>query len=131
MQLFPRRRRWEGWGRSTLLNPTKWVFADVRRWVEGRRYESIEAKQAAVGGRRLKAEKRVLSLVGWRYIREAFHAFYLEMVLQRRKAIGEPIFGAIKRVFGFWRWSQRGLEGVRAQWYWLYTALNLRKVYGL
>jgi hypothetical protein len=53
------------------------------------------------------------------------------MVLQRWKAIGEPIFGAIKRAFGFRRWSQRGLEGVRGQCYWLYTALNLRKVYGL
>ena len=27
------------------------------------------------GVRRLEARKRVLSLVGWRYIREAFHAF--------------------------------------------------------
>jgi hypothetical protein len=44
----------EGRGLSAALlselNPAKRVFADVRRWVEGRRYESIEAKQAAVGG---------------------------------------------------------------------------------
>ena len=30
------------------LNPAERVFAEVRRWVEGRRYERIEAKKAAV-----------------------------------------------------------------------------------
>ena len=35
-------------GRPTLLNLAGRVFAEVRRWVEGRRYESIEAKKAAV-----------------------------------------------------------------------------------
>ena len=33
---------------SPELNPAEWVFAEVRRWVEGRRYERIEAKEAAV-----------------------------------------------------------------------------------
>lgn len=56
---------------------------------------------------------------------------FVQGLLQRRKAIVEPIFGGIKRAFGFWRWSQRGLEGVRAQWYWICTAFNLRKLYGL
>ena len=52
------------------------VFAEVRRWVEGRRYERIEAKQAAVEEvlRRLEAEGKVSSLVGWRYIRQALNA---------------------------------------------------------
>jgi hypothetical protein len=35
-------------GPPTLLNPAKRVFAEVRRRVEGRMYESMEAKQAAV-----------------------------------------------------------------------------------
>jgi len=63
-------------GRLTLLSPTERVFAEVRRWVEGRRYERIEAKQAAVEvvSRRLEAEGKVSSLVGWRYIRQALHA---------------------------------------------------------
>jgi hypothetical protein len=76
MRLFPRRRRWERWGRPTLLNPAKRVFAEVRRWVEGRRYERIEAKQAAVEEvlRRLEAEKKVSSLVGRPYIRQALNA---------------------------------------------------------
>jgi transposase len=61
---------------SPERNPAERVFEAVRRWVEGRRYERIEAKKAAVEGvlLRLEAEKRVLSPVGWRYIREAFRA---------------------------------------------------------
>ena len=61
---------------SPELNPAEQVFAAVRRWVEGRRYERIEAKQAAGEGvlRGLEAEKRVSSLVGWRYIRQALNA---------------------------------------------------------
>jgi len=35
-------------GRPTLLSPAERVFAEVRRWAEGRRYERIEAKKAAV-----------------------------------------------------------------------------------
>jgi hypothetical protein len=75
MRLFPRERRWER-GRPTLLSPVERGFAEVRRWVEGRRYERIEAKQAAGEGvlRGLEAEKRVSSLVGRPYIRQALHA---------------------------------------------------------
>jgi hypothetical protein len=75
MRLFPRGRRWER-GPPTLLNPAKWVYAEVRRWVEGRRYESIEAKNAAVEEvpRRLEAEGKVSSLVGWHCIRQALNA---------------------------------------------------------
>jgi len=63
-------------GRPTLLSPTERVFAEVRRWVEGRRYERTEAKKVAGEGvpRGLEAEKKVSSLVGWRYIRQALHA---------------------------------------------------------
>ncbi len=44
--------------------------------MERRRYESIEAKKAAVETplRRLEAEEKVSSLIGWPYIRQAFHA---------------------------------------------------------
>jgi hypothetical protein len=61
---------------SPELNPAERVFEEVRRWVEGRRYESIEAKKAAVEEvlRRLEAEGKVSSLVGWRYIRQALNA---------------------------------------------------------
>ena len=61
---------------SPELNPAERVFEEVRRWVEGRRYESMEAKKAAVEEvlRRLEAERKVSSLVGWRYIHQAFHA---------------------------------------------------------
>jgi transposase len=58
------------------LNPAEQVFAEVRRWVEGRRYERIEAKKAAGEGvlRGLEAEGKVSSLVGRRYIRQALNA---------------------------------------------------------
>jgi len=61
---------------SPELNPAGRVFAEVRRWVEGRRYERIEAKQAAVEAvpRQLEAEEKVSSLVGWPYIRQALNA---------------------------------------------------------
>ena len=53
-------------GRPTLLSPAERVFAAVRRWVEGRRYERIEANKAAGEGvlRGLEVEKKVSSLVG-------------------------------------------------------------------
>jgi hypothetical protein len=37
-----------GEGRPTLPGPAERGFAEVRRWVEGRRYERIEAKKVAV-----------------------------------------------------------------------------------
>jgi len=84
MRLFTRGRRWERWGcggyvkpsYSPELIPAEQVFAAVRRWVEGRRYERIEAKKAAVEAvpRRLEAEAKVSSLLGWRHIRQALNA---------------------------------------------------------
>jgi len=76
MQLFTRGRWWERGGRPTLLSPAEGIFAEVRRWVEGRRYECTEAKKAAVEevSRRSEAEGRVLSLVRWHYIRQASNA---------------------------------------------------------
>ena len=76
MRLFTRRRRWERGGCPTLLNLVERVFAEVRWLVEGRRYERIEAKKTAVEAvlRRLEAEGKVSSLVGWRYIRQALNA---------------------------------------------------------
>jgi transposase len=61
---------------SPELNPAEQVFAAVRQWVEGRRYERIEAKKAAVEAvlRRLEAERKVSSLVGRRHIRQASNA---------------------------------------------------------
>jgi transposase len=60
---------------SPERNPAERVFAEVRRWVEGRRYERIEAKKAAVEEvpRRLEAEGKVSSLVGWHYICRALN----------------------------------------------------------
>jgi len=73
---FPKGKAVEEGDRPTLLSPAERVFEAVRRWVEGRRYERIEAKKAAGEGvpRRLEAEAKVSSLVGRPYIRQALNA---------------------------------------------------------
>lgn len=59
---------------SPELNPAERVFEEVRRWVEGRIYGSIEEKIEAVNAylRRLESDPgRVRSLAGWDWIEEA------------------------------------------------------------
>ena len=58
---------------SPELNPAERVFEEVRRWVEGRVYGSIEEKMAAVNAYLSKLEsdpERVRSLTGWEWIRK-------------------------------------------------------------
>jgi transposase len=50
-------------------------------------------------------------------------------LLKRRKVIAEPPFHVIKNILGFRQWTVRGLENVRAQWYLICTAYNLKKLY--
>ena len=50
-------------------------------------------------------------------------------LLNKRKTIVEPVFGYIKHVLGFRRWTVRGIENVRAQWALICAAVNLRKMY--
>ena len=50
-------------------------------------------------------------------------------LLKRRKTIVEPVFGIVKSVLNFRRWTVRGVENVRAQWFLICTAINLRKIY--
>ena len=57
---------------SPELNPAERVFEEVRRWVEGRVYGSIEEKMEAVNAylSRLESDpERVRSLTGWEWIR--------------------------------------------------------------
>ena len=59
---------------SPELNPAERVFEEVRRWVEGRVYESVEDKVAAVNGflEWLESEpQRVRSLACWNWIEDA------------------------------------------------------------
>ncbi len=56
---------------SPELNPAERVFQEVRRWVEGRIYRSIEDKMEAVNAylRELESDPaRVRSLAGWAWI---------------------------------------------------------------
>lgn len=52
-----------------------------------------------------------------------------QVLLRKRKTIVEPVFGVIKRIMGFRRWSVRGLANVRAQWSIVCCAYNLRKIH--
>ena len=57
---------------SPELNPAERVFEEVRRWVEGRVYGSLEEKTAAVDEclSRLESDpERARSLVSWEWIR--------------------------------------------------------------
>ena len=54
---------------------------------------------------------------------------HIQHLLQRRKAIIEPLFGHIKHNEGFRRWSARGLEHARAQWSMLCLAVNLKTIW--
>lgn len=53
-----------------------------------------------------------------------------QLALKRRAAIAERTFAVIKHIGGFRRWLVRGIASVRAQWYLLCTALNLRILFG-
>jgi transposase len=49
-------------------------------------------------------------------------------LMSLRKEIVEHVFGIVKAVDGFWRFTVRGLLGVRAQWALACLAVNLRKL---
>lgn len=51
--------------------------------------------------------------------------------LYKRKSIVEKVFGFIKVILGFRRFTVRGLEKVKAQWALICTTYNLRKLYKL
>jgi transposase len=53
----------------------------------------------------------------------------MRLLLRQRSTTVEPVFGWAKQVFGFRRWTVRGLEKVRTQWRLLCIALNLTRLY--
>lgn len=53
----------------------------------------------------------------------------MQVLLALRKEIVEHIFGIVKGVDGFRRFTMKGLQAARAQWALQCTALNLRKLY--
>ncbi len=53
----------------------------------------------------------------------------MRVLLSLRKEIVEHLFGIVKGIDGFRRFTVRGLEKVRAQWALVCTAVNLRKLY--
>jgi len=62
---------------SPEVNPAERIFEEVRRWIEGKVYESVAAKKEAAEGylRLLEADpERVRRLCGWDWIRDALLA---------------------------------------------------------
>ena len=53
----------------------------------------------------------------------------MRVLLSLRKEIVEHLFGIVKAVDGFRRFTVRGLEKASAQWALVCTAVNLRKLY--
>jgi transposase len=53
----------------------------------------------------------------------------MRVLLSLRKEIVEHLFGIVKAVDGFRRFTVRGLEKAQAQWALVCTAVNLRKLY--
>ena len=50
---------------------------------------------------------------------------------RKRKSAVEPVFGWIKQVLGFRRFSLRGLERVRGEWQLVCVSLNLKRLWKL
>jgi transposase len=50
-------------------------------------------------------------------------------ILARRKQIVEPVFGTIKEVLKFRRFTVKGLDRVKTQWSLICTTFNLRKLF--
>lgn len=50
-------------------------------------------------------------------------------LLKKRGATVEPVFGWGKEVFGFRRWTVRGLENTKTQWLLQCTAMNMLRLY--
>lgn len=49
--------------------------------------------------------------------------------LKRRKGLIEPIFGYIKEINGFRRFTMKGLENAKTQWSMMCTTINLQKMH--
>ena len=52
----------------------------------------------------------------------------MRLLLGLRKEIVEHVFGIVKMIDGFRRFTVRGLEKAEAQWALICTAVNLRKL---
>jgi transposase len=52
-------------------------------------------------------------------------------LLRKRKTIVEPVFGRVKNILGFTRFSFRGLENVKIQWSFVCAVHNIKTMYAL
>ena len=104
-----------------------------REWKE-RIYRCHHAEQCPVAGvcSRDAAGRKVTRTPYWEALveqRERQRDAGNRNKLKRRKGIVERAFAEIKQHLGFRRWNYRGLAAVRAEWAFLCTVYNLRKLY--
>ena len=67
---------------SPDLNPAERVFEEVRQWIDGKVYRSVEDKAEAVDAFLTRFESdpnRVRALTGWDWIEEAVHGLPLRL----------------------------------------------------
>lgn len=86
------------------------------------------AKPAKPGARSGPAQRQALARERQRRARWAHRPFGRQLLQQRQTTI-EPVFGYLKHVLGFRRFSLRGLTKVRGEWSLLTLALNCRKLW--
>jgi len=77
-------------------------------------------------GRRVKLSKYHESMLRQK---EKQNDVNKRLLLKRRKVIVEPAFGIIKQCMGFRRFTAFGLKNAEAQWSWICTVFNLKKLY--
>jgi hypothetical protein len=82
-------------------------------------YVSLGREGRKAPGQLTPARRRMAARLGTPDGRRAYAA---------RKHIAEPPFGWIKQVLGFRRFSFRGLDTVRAEWFLVCLALNVRRM---
>jgi transposase len=76
---------------------------------------------------------RSIEIAPWHKVLEA-HRMKMQEPLskalyQLRAETVEPVFGWIKQQECFRRWTVKGIHKVRAQWQWICSAINLKRIY--
>ena len=109
-----------------------------QRWRAGRPYAVREyqsedcsgcaLRSRCIGGRnRLKRLQAVMPEGARSKMQQRLRTALGRWALRRRKAIVEPVFGAIKHNLGFRHFMLRGLRKVRGEWALVCTAMNMIK----
>lgn len=100
------------------------VLVAVSRPDKARTYDFRPPKPDAKPPREIKAEWRIA-------MKEKLQTEDAKAKYKRRKCTVEPVFGIIKNVLGFTRFSLRGLEKVKTEWLLVTLAYNCKRLCNL